>query len=489
MKHSYILATMLLLSLVACRKDESTPADHPLPQITVGGLQTTYTVNTYRDTLRIRPDVSNEALYDFYWTAFTTNFVQGTGKVNPGDTIGRTKNLDYAVQLTPGQYILILNVRHKQTGVTQLINRPMQVSTLNMNGWYLLKDEDSRTDMDFVYQGGRINNWISFYNNGKSLDGNAVKAVFVPQFKLSLNSTDLFSSLFVLSERDAMFCRIDNGKVVKSFDDMFFSKPATRKLQNAYQPVATTNVMVMNDNQMYNMSKGALFSNYPPSAYRLSTIGAVAALPIGFDENTKSVMCFDGPNYVALQSNGDTLKKMNKDLLWMNGYAGSRSVAMALFRNPDDSGALFKLNGQYGYLGGNTKGIVMGAKHIAPSHGLMKASIRAGYYDADLIFYAVGNQIYRTDMSSLIEAPQITLAAGETVTCIQHIKYPQPATTVVTTVDKLAVATYANGRYKVWLYGLTSTGNIQPQASPDIEGNGRVTTITYIENGNGNRIF
>lgn len=490
MKQLYIIAAGLFFLVASgCKKDNSSYADHPLPPVTVSGLATSYSVFSHRDTLRINPVVADESRYEFYWTAYTTTFVQGTGQVPKPDTLGRTKNLDYEVLLNPGQYILVFNVKDKTSGVIKLINVNMTVATLNMNGWYLLKDNGSTTDFDFIYKDGRIDNWIAFYNNGKSLDGKAVKAVYTPSFKMTLTSTSLFDALTVLSEKDAGIYRIDNGVMAMNFDNMFFSKPATRKLQNVFQSMNTANLGLINDNKAYSLTKGALFTDLPQT-YKVSPVAAVGALDIGFDEISKSVILFNGANFATLGANGDSLKRLNADLVWMNGYAGRRSVALALFRMPTGEGVLVKLNAQYGYLAGFSSPLLMIKDTLPQTHSLMTAGVIGGNYDADYIYYGVNNKIYLTDINTLQEALQVTLPDGETVTCIQHIKYPQPnSTTIPTTTDYLAIASYANGRYKVWLYTISSTGTIQALPKPNFEGDGRVANITYVEQGAGSRVY
>lgn len=490
MKHLYIIAAGLLSILAfGCKKDNSTAGDLPMPAFAMSGLQDNYAAFTHRDTLRIHPTVEDESRYDYYWTAYTTNFVQGTGKVPKADTLGKTKDLDYPVLLNPGQYILVFNIKDKKTAVTKLINVNMSITTLNMNGWYLLKDDGVKTDFDFISKDGRIDNWIAFYNNGKSLDGKAVKAVFTPSFKTSLTTTDIYSAFTVLSEKDAAIYRIDNGTMALSFDSMFFSKPAVRKPQNVFQSSNTANLGLINDNKAYALNKGALFTDMPPT-YKVSPIAAVGAMDVGFDEDTKSIFCFNGAFFSPLGTNGTELKNMNADLIWINSYAGLRGFAMALFRQPTGDGVLVKINVQYGYLAGFTSPLVAAKDTLPSTHGLMTATVRGGNYDADYIYYANGNKIWLTDIATLQESLQVTLPAGETVTCIQHIKYPQPiyATTPVTT-DVLAIASYANGHYKVWLHKISSTGTITALPQPNFEGDGRVSNITYVEQGMGSRVF
>ena len=496
MKKLYILAASLIVLLAAaCNKDHSTGVSKPIPAVNLSGLKDTFNVFTHKDFLKVSPVVQNETDFDYYWTFFSANFTPGQGLVK-ADTLARTKDLNYEVLQDPGPYILVFNVKDKRSGVTKQFNMTVNVTTLTMNGWYLVKDNGGKTDMDFIYSTGRIDNWIANFNDGKSLDGDAVKAVFVPGFKTSPTSPTVFNTLMVLSANDAAIYRIDNGAMVMNFDNMFFTKPATRKPQGVYQPNANNYLGFINDGKAYNLVKGTLFSNLPVnynnSVYdNLSPITAVAALSLCFNQNTKSIFCVDGSNIVELKAanGGIKLQNMNANLQWMTGYTGNRSVAMMLFRNPQDTGYLFKLDAHYGPLIGSGA-LFLTQDTLKPEHSLMSASVICGNYDIDLIYYAVGDKIYMTDVASLQENLQFSLPAGETVTCIQHIKYPQPVSAaVVNTVNYIAIATYNAGHYKVYLHTISGTGTLSALPQANFEGDGRVSSIIYMEQGNGSRVF
>ena len=478
---------LLIGGMQSCVKDHSTGIVSPLPEVVVTGLAESYTVYTQKDTLRIHPSVQGEERYNYYWTAFSTDFVQGTAP--KPDTLARTMDLAYQVSLEPGSYLLVLNVEEKKTGVTTLIELPLTVSTLNMNGWYFLKDKAGKTDFDFVYPTGRIDDWIAFYNDGEALEGSAKKAVFTPLMKTALNSTDLFAALSVITDRSAAIYRIDNGKTVFNYEDMFFSQPSVKAPQNIFQPAGTSFLTLQNDGRAYSLTKGAKFANLPNS-YKLSSISCSAAMDILFDEHSRSVVLINGANYAALPASGNALKNMDADILWMSGYTGIRSVAMLLFKKDNGSGLLVKLDAQYGTLAGYTPTLITAMDSLPATHGLLSASAIGGDYDADYIFYAKGSQLYMTDIATAQENLQLSLPAGEAITCIQHIKYPQPTMAGLHyTMDKLAVASYKDGHYKVWLYTISSTGRVTGHDQPDFEGEGRVANITYLENGNGSRSF
>ena len=143
-----------------------------------------------------------------------------------------------------------------------------------------------------------------------------------------------------------------------------------------------------------------------------------------------------------------------------------------------------------GYTGTGNPVLISGTNTVPQSHGLMSADVIGGNYDSDYIYYAKSNKIYMTDFASLPESLQITLPEGEVVTSIQHIKYPQPtATTVMPTVNYLAISTYKDGDYKVYLHTISSIGTIQALAQPNFTGHGRISSVNYVENGVGNRTY
>jgi hypothetical protein len=491
MKKIYIImAVLLCLTQAACYKDKSNTSELVLPDAEVTGIEKTYSVYTYRDFLKISPVVKNEDQYDFYWILYSTNFNVNAGLVPKGDTVSRTKTLNYEVLVTPGQYILVFSVRNKATTVTKLISSDVAISTLNMNGWYLLKDNGTTTDFDFIYTGGRIDNWMAYYNDGKSMTGKSIKAIFAPGFKQSPAATETYNALAVISDNDAGIYRIDNGKKLMEFDNMFFTKPAVKKPQNIFQPTSTGYLQLINDGDPYFLTKGALFSLATTATnYRLSPVGSVAAGTVGFDELSKSMITFIDGTVATIPPGATYLRNMDASLVWTAGYAGLRSIIITLFKKANGEGRIMKLNGSFGYLAGYSAPIVMDSAIVPATHGLMRADLIAGNHDADYLYYVIGSNLYLTGLPGIAEQLQLTLPAGETVTCMQHIKYPAPASGVTYKVDYLAIATYANGRYKVWLQPISSIGTIQPLGQPNFEGQGRVSCINYLEQGNGSRVF
>jgi hypothetical protein len=489
MKKLYVLLMgMLMFFSYSCVKESANGFIPNIPPPVVNGYEKAYNVYTHQDQLNITPTVSDDRSYDYFWTVFSNNYTVGSGIIPRGDTLSRTKELHYEVLLNPGQYTLVFNVKNRNTGVTQMITSALSVSTLTMTGWYLLKDDGNKTDFDFIYPTGRIDNWMANFNDGKSLNGKGIKSIFCGSFKNNLKSTDLYSVLFVITDQDASIFRIDNGKKVMGFDDMFFTRPDVKKPQNVLQSMSDNLVFFVNDNKMYTLNKGTLFANPPVSTYKISPVAAIGSRAIFFDDNSKSMVFSDNGSFAAPGANGALVKNMNADMIWAGGYSGLRSVALTLFKKPTGEGLLVKLNASYGPMIGSGD-MVLGTKTVPVTHGLMSADAIGGNYDSDYIYYAKGNNVYMTDFTSIPENLQVTLPQGEVVTCIQHIKYPQPTAGLTTTTDFLAIASYQSGKYKVWLHKISSTGTIQTLAKPDFEGQGKVTCVNYVEQGKGSRVF
>ena len=107
-----------------------------------------------------------------------------------------------------------------------------------------------------------------------------------------------------------------------------------------------------------------------------------------------------------------------------------------------------------------------------------------------IIYFVKDQKLYRYSIDSGNEEVILDIPAGEEVTCMQHIIYPNlmSADDYGSVIDQFAVATYANGKYKVWLYEFDA-GNLKPLSKPTFEGNGRVACINYVSDNSSNFLF
>jgi hypothetical protein len=101
------------------------------------------------------------------------------------------------------------------------------------------------------------------------------------------------------------------------------------------------------------------------------------------------------------------------------------------------------------------------------------------------MYYVTNGKVYKTDVATTTETYQFDVPAGETVTAMQQIRWPETAPSV----NYIAIATYNGSRYKIWLHTQNGTNDITGLSQPNYEGEGRVSRMIYMENGIGSRVY
>lgn len=149
------LYLVLLLLCVACKKDLGNYNYTELNDINFGGLSKSYTV-LLGEKLQIKPEFkfskennNDEQAFSYQWYAFDIN----ANLQLPADqrkNIAQTRNLDAAIQVPPGNYLLYYSVTDKKTGVVYTITIPLKVETAIYEGWMVLNDVDGVARLDMV---------------------------------------------------------------------------------------------------------------------------------------------------------------------------------------------------------------------------------------------------------------------------------------------------------------------------------------------------
>lgn len=285
------LATLLL---VACFEDDSKNDYTELDEIVIEGIADKYSKVSHQDVLSITPKVTTKAEVEYVWELWSAG--RQTGVIPRPDTIGRAKDLNYEVKETPGAYYLVFNVKDVNTGVTTTYKSDFDVVTINSTGWYLLKDEgtgDKYTDYDFIYDGGRINNWIAFYNDGKKLKGEAVKSIFISKYSRETGSGlyDYTCMLAPVAKEEVSLVELNSGIVERSFESLFFDLPENKDFRNIDVSNNGSEVHLINGNDFYFMNAQGAGSFYPSygtyevSDFRLNGLQG----PILFDTRSRIV--------------------------------------------------------------------------------------------------------------------------------------------------------------------------------------------------------
>lgn len=490
----------MALCLVACFEDDDKYDYTELDPVTIEGIAEKYTKISHQDVLSIKPKVTTEADVEYVWELWSAK--RQLGEIPRPDTIGRAKDLEYKVTGAPGTYYLIFKVIDKKTRVSTDYRSDFDIVTVNSTGWYLLKDEGSGekyTDYDYIYDGGRIDNWIAFYNDGKKLKGEAVKSVFTASYSRETGAGmySYSSMLIPVAKEEIAIMDLNSGIQERSFSSLFFDMPVVKDFRNIDVINAGTTLHLINDDKLYTMStQGAgsfysLFGNYELAPNRFNGLMS----PIFFDDASKSFLYISGNNlaqYIESASAPMTSNNMDADLIWGSSVnfkvqsSGWLSYCLMKRHTVPESYVLVKISGAYN---GNNSNPIKQVDVLSSTHGLVTAEKRAVNADYGIIYFIKDHKLYKYIIDNQHEEAILDLPAGEEVTCMQHIAYPNlMANDFGSEINCFAIATYADGKYKVWLHEFDA-GDLKPLKVPTFEGSGRVACINYVANNSSNFLF
>lgn len=177
-KSKYFLLATAMLTLASCFSDEGNyDYDAPLV-INVEGIEKSYSVSPTGDILQINPVIKPAGRdYDCFWTVTSASATWGD-KV---DTISRSQNLEYKINLDMGAYKLRFNAKDRLTGVFSYTEYDLSVTTDMETGWWILKTIDGNTDIDF-FSNEKAKPDVIMNANGQRLNGEALNVDYTSNF-------------------------------------------------------------------------------------------------------------------------------------------------------------------------------------------------------------------------------------------------------------------------------------------------------------------
>lgn len=156
MKNKLYIALLLLLGVAAC-SDENTVAElHPISDINIEKFETEYLRQAYiHQTLELTAQITSgypesDLAIDWYLIDLQKqNLLKpGTSDRLEREHIASGKQLSYEVNLPPGEYTLICEVK-APNGYTKTQTTTLKVETEFSNGFYIMKETaDGNTDLD-----------------------------------------------------------------------------------------------------------------------------------------------------------------------------------------------------------------------------------------------------------------------------------------------------------------------------------------------------
>ncbi|WP_410219944.1 PKD-like family lipoprotein [Pedobacter sp.] len=503
MKRIYISLIALVALLSSCAKDHSNYDYRPKENITVKGMESTYTVVSEKDNLVINPEVSStesNAQFEYLWGIYETN-VQGSVPVL--DTLAKTKNLNYAVKKPAKGWVLVYRVTNKSTKYSQYFTSNINIVTEFTRGWYVAKDDGSQADMDMFLTPTNIipeSKKENIYSaiNGSKLAGQAQLLSYYTSYKSDVTgSLGNTKALMLSTSKDVAAIYINTLKKIRTYDNIFFEAPATRGpcyaflgssayyLINAGQVHTivnnSANVGIFGgrflrdaNNSPYNLSKFYM-SNWLTNAYMYDeTSSSFVALNSGYGTSLSSVTDDAG----SAMSGTNT----NKKLLYM-GVKNATYLPAPAYRYALTGCAIFQ---------DKNNPAVKTISEIFADQFMIKftntpintteqayngANFTVPYGQENIMYFSVnGNQIWSRNLSNNFEKLEYTLPAGEEVTFIRHKAYSSEAAYAY---NFIMIGSQTGGNYKIRMFNKAS-GSITGGPIVTLEGTGIARDVLYI---------
>lgn len=467
MKKYWIRIGLLLLTLWlgGCIDDKGN-YDYLEPEdvmpVKINGLEEDYYFTLWEKRV-LQPEVTGitqEEDYQYLW--YLTSKSSGSVKF---DTISHDKNLDWQVTCNSGDYLLVFEVKDKHSGVFANKEMSLKVASSLAHGWYVMKDENGKTDVDLVLPDGRVEKDLLINRLGTKLDGTAVGMCYIsynyyheiqnPNGTVTQLRT---KALIMLSSKDMKIVNADNFSLFKNWEDAFYEVPEVKQPQWC-------------NNSIFLLNGGKLHSIYTASQnvgkFGMAWSGDYDFYPAAFagnqffDLNSRSFFAAGSsfntaPVAVAEPSSSSPVSisanKMNMDIV-----AGASRYALLKSIAPDGkyylAGISSSGNGTYPFTSWNE--VPAGSK-------LLESAVLGSHNTVSCVYFGRDNELCGHTVADVAEREYKlhTFPVGEKVSYIQHVVSRND----LDKFSRLVVLTNSTSGWKMYLFDFDGdTSEILPE--------------------------
>lgn len=447
-------------------------------------------------TLTITPEIKgldNPENYTYEWYVYE---YMAVGFAPKRQYIGDTRDLNYMVTLDPGKWNLIFKITDSKRNVfvrTETILNVIATSVDN-KGWYILKDNGTETDFDYINPEGEQYNDV-LRKKGLQLPGKAVCMEY-QNGRYYHNITDEDGNIKTLANQTAFHILSTqeiytiNSKTIELFKDFqaHFYSPVEPCAPQSYFHLGSGQTFMQNAGKLYRIN------GMSPNIGVLSPITGIYDLYEGggIPSGSKNCIVYDKKEHSLL--GGDTynnyftdipdltqeettysFKNMPYDIVCL-GYniQGSRNGQgyIALKHLESEEGALLRI--KMGTSAINSFSVIPAGSR------LLHAKMLAPAFYSDFVYFYENNTVYSYENAKDVavdkkEKEIVSYSEGENVTFVKQVY--QAKTTNTPLINQLAVLTTKDGKWKLYIYDLLGESNPEikqePVATYEGEGNGR----------------
>ncbi|WP_316819216.1 PKD-like family lipoprotein [Pedobacter nyackensis] len=497
MKTRILIIYLVSIALfTSCKKDLGNYDYTASEVITISGIKTNYPVIQSVDKLNIIPEVSsNIEGADFEYVYFTYDLNKGG---QDADTVLKNSKdlIDYVVGIESGRYALVFRARNKKTNVSGYFHSVLDVSTRFNDGWYVLKSEGNKSDMDYFNQAGEKIEDVVLSVNGRQLDGDVAHRIGVNdnyadpnKFLPNYNIFEKTRVLIPVTNKDAKAIKLSTGKILNDFPEMFLDKPVAPYSPSMYVANNLGQWILNNGKASFIYSYSSLLSKFGPELamtnefkdYRLSKYVVSNGVydPIGFDELTSSFVAMSTSQTFFIpvgDQSGTEISAKNNNMKLV--FAGAKALYDDFFYAVMQDKTSAQLKYIANVTGVSGKSFKIALDKLATNDPAFSAELFTLNHSLLKVMYFVSNnKVYARSVAGIPGRNtdlQISLPQGETATFIKHIKYSNQ-------FDYLIVGTTIGGNYKVYLYPLNNLGEFSGQTPAKVfSGKGKAGDISFV---------
>ena len=515
-----IYAMLLGCLLVSCAEDLGNYSYHELIEPEISGVEADLSALTF-SRLQLTPDLGenefSESAYSFEWKAISMD--AGTVSV-----IGQERNLDYEVQLPEGSYKLFFTVTEKASGVYWQQSYNLQVNQATSEGWMVLCSVNGKTRLDMKSEvTGEI--YFDLLKNSGLPEWNGPRKI--QQLNAEVSETD--SPFYLLTDEGATRLGKNGFEWKEEYSLRYEMANGQDPFPHEILEMGVGKVMVsgtdfyfadcMGIAGLYGSPVNKNFRVAPQIGTNVATTMIMVPVALMYDTDNKRFVGYS-PNLASEDlGNFSSLHELNElgrlaDEFYLTGKNKAGVIGTAFDEFPEGLDFVYMENTRYdpgnGKMGVTYTVLADGDKRYL--YGIQlgdmltfadcSAALGKAYYGdisnctriaqvTDLfafsslknyMYYAVGNSVYRVDLSVLpLKAERQFSLNGETITCLKFNLY-QNSQNAAKSYD-LVVGSEKNGEGILRIYeGLESEGDFKKVKPVVYSGFGHIVDATYREN-------
>ncbi len=505
MKNLYLLLLILFpLFCVSCYDDKGNYDYHALNQVEVVGIDSVYTA-IFMEQLVITPTIQSEdkeRVYDYIWMCYDKNDFKKSI-----DTLSLEKDLNYTVSLALSSYQLIFAYRDRETEITKYVYSNLSVESQNSRGWYVLKEKDDGTDLDFFWQ-GKENKDLLLRTQGRRLTGKPRSLGYVGNYTWTNEEADKVETgnqcFLLASEGDVSLVRISDMKQLGDFNSLFFEDAPIIAPQKWYEGSEESGFINGGYLYAYSSYDGAFGLNklsFPKEGdYKLSSVFTKngTMCPLLFDlnsgqfctseRNVSSISYFKNDEKSEYPLAYPDMEPIYAGFLDEGMWEGGKGyVVMCNKTGGNRSIFYFDLKCLVNFEEDYLKNRITDIQTVEAGSKLAVATCFGMHRNNQMLYFGVNDKLYYYDLVNKKELEVVrdngalAIPSGENIVLIKHLildytDYMDP--TISDKVNKLVIATSDGSNYKLYLFEITAN---KLKDNPEVyEGTGIPSEVMYM---------